>query len=125
MDEQVLHLNQGTFHGVGTGFIEDLLPENPFEIDLSTTPFSGPLSGTGDIQVDLVVFDEDLATYDVTLTMPVSFDEVVFTDGVNVVMEAAIGGTVEAQGQFTRVIPEPGTLLLLIAGAVALLFWRR
>jgi len=41
------------------------------------------------------------------------------------VIEAAIAGTMEAQGQFTRVIPEPGTLALLIAGAVGLLFWRR
>ncbi len=52
---------------------EDLF--EPVTIDLSTDPLSGTTTGTGTLAISAPTMNGDPATYDVTLTMPVAFDE--------------------------------------------------
>jgi len=122
--EHEVVLNEGSFVIAGNGLIGGFLSPNPMLFDLSTSPMSGTTTGTGTLDVSSPVIAGNLATYDVTLTMPVAFDEEVYNDGT-IAASVVASGILQAAGQFTHVIPEPATVLLLAAGAGVLGLRRR
>jgi len=101
------------------GGVAELLAEH----DFAAEPFAALLSpGTGTVTVALTSFDGVTATYDTTLSMDV--DLTIEVDTSTSLRSTGLG---EASGSFTRVVPEPASLVLLISliplGLFAL--WRR
>lgn len=116
-------LNGGTISVAGSGLIGDQMDPNPIVLDLSSTQLTMTPNGTGSILVSLKSIVGSLATYDVSLLTPVNFDQVVYppegqTADASVTM--AVSGTLQSAGQFTRVVPEPGTIALLLGMAACL-----
>ena len=123
-DQHEFVLNEGVFNIEGNGFVGGLLDPNPMVFDLASDPISGTTAGDGTLEVSSPTIIGDLATYDVTLTMPVALDEEVYNDG-SIAASVVASGTLRAAGQFTHPVPEPATLLLVLAGAAALRLRRR
>lgn len=105
LDHEVL-FNQGTFDAAGTGLVGGLF--DPTTIDLAAEPLIATSPGTGMIDVALSGIEGQLATYDVTLTQPMAFDEVALEDG-GIIVTITGEGTFQATGQFTRTV---GPLIL-------------
>ena len=114
--------NAGIVDITPSGMIATVLP--PMSHDFSTSPLavSNNALGTLTVSTPTIVFPN--ATYDVSLSIPVDFDEIMFQDP-NGSVELSGTGTIQASGQFTRIIPEPASGLLLAFGAAALLRRRR
>jgi len=103
--------------------VEGEVPQLLAEYDFAADPFAGLLSpGTGTVTVTLTSFDGVTATYDTTLSVDV--DLTIEIDASTSLGSIGLG---EASGSFTRVIPEPASLVLLLSliplGLFAL--WRR
>lgn len=97
--EHQLILNNGDFHVLGTGTIGGLF--DPFSISFYTEPIVTYSSGTGTILISLLSVDGHTATYYITLTMPIDFDEQIFSDP-SITMYLFGSASLVAQGQFTR-----------------------
>jgi len=123
-NQHVFVLNNGTFKIEGSGGVGGLLDPNPMDFNLASSPLSGTTGGDGTLLVSSPTIVGGLATYDVTLEMPVAFNEIVYTNGTTQASVVA-SGTLRAEGQFTHALPEPATLVLILAGAAALRLGRR
>ena len=116
-DHEVI-VNQGNISAAGNN------------IDLSSSPVTGTTTGSGTLVVTLNNITNDIATYDVTLTLPVDFSDSFDVDnplgsGTIPVGVDVGGGNVVASGQFTRVIPEPTSAALLGLGGLLIARRRR
>ena len=120
--EHEVIFNAGTVDFTPTGLIAGVLA--PFTYDLSTNPLAVTTNAPGTLTVSPPTIVALNATYDVFLSIPVDFSEIMFQDP-NASVELSGIGTIQATGQFTRVIPEPASGLLLALGAVAALLRRR
>ncbi|UCC22760.1 MAG: hypothetical protein JSW23_01435 [Planctomycetota bacterium] len=94
-----LILNGGALYGEGTGIVGGLF--DPFTIDLTEDPINSSNQGTGTILISLLSSDDLTATYQTTITMPVSFTKQIFANP-SVTIDLSGGGTLQADGQFTR-----------------------
>ena len=84
------------------------------------------LNGTGSISASLHSISGDQAVYNVVLTAPVDYDVLLINKYLSSTKLSFEGsGTLEAEGQFVRTIPEPATAALLALGCAALLGKRR
>ena len=116
MNEHVLILNDGWIDGEATGALAGVL--EPFSHALFDEPLESTYNDIGSITASLNNISGDDITYDVYLTLPVYFDTSFYENDVEF---SFVGeGILDATGQFTRIIPEPATLLLLALGAVML-----
>ena len=116
MNEHVLILNDGWIYGEATGALAGVL--EPFSHALFDEPLESTYNDIGSITASLNNISGDDITYDVYLTLPVYFGTSFYENDVEF---SFVGeGTLDATGQFTRIIPEPATLLLLALGAVML-----
>ena len=114
--------NAGTVDFVPSGPIASYLP--PFTYDLSTHPLVVAHNATGTLTVSTPDIDFPNATYDVFLSIPLDFTAIVVeSSDASATLDGA--GTIQASGQFTRVIPEPASGVLLVLGSVAALRRRR
>ena len=121
MNEHVLILNDGWIDGEATGALAGVL--EPFSHALFDEPLESTYNDIGSITASLNNISGDDITYDVYLTLPVYFDTSFYENDVEF---SFVGeGILDATGQFTRIIPEPATLLLLGLGAFMLLRKRR
>jgi len=92
--------------------------------DLSESPLNLGLWGfTGSLLVSTPTIVGNLATYDVTLLLPVDFDDLEIPDMPGATISAH--GSIRAVGSFEQVIPEPGTLALLAAGLLGIFVYAR
>jgi hypothetical protein len=82
-------------------------------VSLAADPQSGTTDATGTLTVSAPDIVGDLATYDVTVSVPIDVSLPLFDDPVVVTLDAV--GTIEGTGQFTRVVPEPTSLGLLLS----------
>lgn len=115
--DHVLILNGGSMYFSGTGLIGGLF--DPFSIQFYDDPLHTITDDIGSITASLKNIDGLDATYDVHLTLPVNFDAVLYENDILLSFGGGTG-TLDATGQFTRIIPEPATILLLALGAVML-----
>lgn len=105
--EHVVILNRGTISAFGTGVIGTLFP--PTTVDLSAEPMTAGSDQMGSLVVSPPTILGQTARYDVTMSMPIALDEVVYDNGT-VAVRAAGSGLLKAAGQFTRPIPRLGDL---------------
>ena len=105
--EHLVILNNGQFHAYGTGAVGGLF--EPITIDLSAEPVGATTDMTGYLDASLSTVVRETATYDVAMTLPVDFDEVVY-DQDRVVVTVAVVGTVESTGEFSRTVPYFGAV---------------
>ncbi len=95
-------------------------------VDLSTTPLIRTLGGINDstVTVSLAGVAGGVATYDVGILTPLDMVTVQTGDPqIDALVQITIDGNLVASGQFTRPIPEPGSLAL--AACVACFAARR
>jgi len=117
--DHVLKLN----NGVGTS---DQGGNTVTMVDFSVTPVAIVLNGTGSISASLDSIAGDQAIYNVALTAPMDYDVILLEESViEAKLSFAGSGTLEAEGQFARTIPEPATIALLSLGGLALMRIRR
>lgn len=114
--------NAGTVDITPSGPIAGFL--TPFTYDFSTNPLAVTNDAPGTLVVSAPIIIALNATYDVFLSVPLDFNEIMLQDP-SVSVELAGTGTIQARGEFTRVIPEPASGLLMALGAAALLRRRR
>lgn len=114
--------NAGTVDFTPSGAIAGSL--SPFTYDLSTNPLAVTYDAPGTLTVSAPTIIALNATYDVFVSIPVDFSEIMFQDP-NASVELSGTGTIQASGQFVRVIPEPASGVLLALGAVTALLRRR
>ena len=112
--------NEGTVDMYGTGLVGSLM--TPATVDLTIDSIISSANENGTIVLSSPTVIDDLATYDVTITLPVHIDQVFYDNGT-VAMWCTETGIIEASGQFT--IPEPATMMLLGMGGCALVRRRR
>ena len=121
--EHALVFDAGVLTTTGTNLIA--IDES---IDQSLEPNTVVSSSTGRVDLSLVSVTGNLATYDVTLVLPIDSEtsESRNVSNFNVTQMVTVVGELRASGQITKVIPEPATAVLLLgAGAVILLSRRR
>ncbi len=97
-------LNGGTFDATPTGFLALLV--DPTSIELDEAPITATTDATGVVIISSPTFTGPIARYDVNLTLPLSFDEVVLTPedlGQNATVSVAANGTLVASGTLSRV----------------------
>jgi hypothetical protein len=94
-----LILNSGTFYFTASGLISGTF--EPFTLELSTYPVVTTNNGTGTILISLLSVDGLTATYDITFTMPIDFEEQIYSDPT-IILTLAGAGTIVARGQFSR-----------------------
>jgi len=82
-------------------------------VSLAADPQSGTTDATGTLTVSAPDIVGDEATYDVTVSVPIDVSLPLFDDPVVVTLDAV--GTIEGTGQFTRVVPEPTSLGLVLS----------
>ena len=114
--------NAGTVDFTPSGPIAGSL--SPFTYSLSANPLAVTNNAPGTLTVSAPTIVALNATYDVFLSIPVDFSEIMLQDP-DVSVELSGTGTIQASGQFVRVIPEPASGVLLALGAVAALLRRR
>ena len=115
--EHEVIFNAGTVDMTPSGIIAGVL--GPITYDFSTGPLAVTDNAPGTLTVSAPTIIALNATYDVFLSVPVDFNEVMFQDP-NASAELSAIGTIQASGQFTRVIPEPSSALVLVLGICAL-----
>ena len=120
--EHEVIFNAGTVNFTATGLAATYLP--PFTYDVSANPIITSANASGTLTVSAPTIVALNATYDVLLSIPLDFDESMYQDA-NASVTLSGAGTIQASGQFTRVIPEPASGLLLAFGAAAALLRRR
>ena len=103
-DEHTVTLDQGTFHASGTGLVGGLF--EPMAINLTTQPITATPEGIGTLTVSSPAIVGRSGTYDVTLVMPVNFQERVL-DNDPLFVDVAGTGSVRATAQFTQPLPDP------------------
>ncbi len=113
--DHVLILNEGQFSAEGSGLLGGFLPENPYILNLSDEPLEVATEATGSITVSSPTIEGDQAWYDVTLTLPVEINEVVFEEPGTAVVSARGTATLEAQGRFSQSLPNFGAVVPPIA----------
>ena len=117
--DHVLNLNNGVVTSEQGGNTTTM-------VDFSVSPLAIVLTGTGNITASLDSIAGDQAIYNVALTAPMDYDVVLFEQsGIDAKLSFAGAGTLEAEGQFARTIPEPATIALLSLGGLALMRIRR
>lgn len=116
MIDHVLILNDGWIDGEATGPLGGIM--DPFSKALFDEPLESSYGDIGSITASLVHINGDDITYDAYLTLPVVFDMTFYQNDVE--FSFAGTGVLDAEGQFTRTIPEPFTLLLLGLGVLVL-----
>jgi hypothetical protein len=120
--EHEVIFNAGTVDFTPSGAIATVLA--PFTYDLSTNPLATTSSGSGTLTVSAPTIVALNATYDVFLSIPVDFGEIMYQDA-NASVELAGAGTIQASGQFVREVPEPASGVLLALGSFGALLRRR
>ncbi|HUU93039.1 MAG TPA: hypothetical protein VM238_17745, partial [Phycisphaerae bacterium] len=103
-NEHEMTLEHGTFHASGTKVVGTLF--EPMTIDLAAAPITAPAQGTGTLSVSSPAIAGRAGTYDVTVTLPVNFNERVL-DNDPLFVDVAGTGTLKATGQFTYPLPDP------------------
>ncbi len=98
-------LDQGTFNASGTGIVGGLF--DPISVNLADEPITAAAEGVGQLSVVLQSLVGHSATYGVTMTMPVDFQERVLEDPV--LVDVTGTGTLRATGQFTLQVPDPAS----------------
>lgn len=116
MLEHVLILSEGWIYGEATGPLGGIV--DPFSRPLFDEPLESSYDDIGSITASLVNINGDDITYDAYLTLPVLFDMTFYQNDVE--FSFAGTGVLDAEGHFTRTIPEPSTLLLLGLGVLVL-----
>jgi hypothetical protein len=101
-DHQVI-LDTGQFEATGSGLIGGFMPANPYAVDLSQEPTTVTTEATGSIVVSAPTIAGGQITYDVTLTLPLTMDEVVFEQPDQASMRISGTTTLEARGQIVLV----------------------
>ena len=102
--EHEMILDQGTFHASGTGVVGGLF--EPMTINLAAAPITAPAQGTGVLSVSSPAVAGRAGTYDVTVTLPVNFNERVL-DNDPLFVDVVGTGTLKATGQLTYPLPDP------------------
>jgi len=102
--EHEMILDQGTFHASGTGVVGGLF--DPMTINLAAAPITAPAQGTGVLSVSSPAVAGRAGTYDVTVTLPVNFNERVL-DNDPLFVDVVGTGTLKATGQLTYPLPDP------------------
>ena len=97
--DHVLILDRGVMYASGTGLVGGVF--EPMTIDLADEPMVLSGDDTGSVSVVLESLDGNEATYSVTLTLPVNYDNIILDDGL-VRIDFAGSGVVQAQGYFVR-----------------------
>jgi len=82
-------------------------------VSLAADPQSGTTDSTGTLTVSAPSIAGGLATYDVTVSVPIDLSLPLFDNPVQVTLNAV--GTIEGTGQFSRVLPEPTSLGLVLS----------
>jgi len=102
-DHEIL-LNEGTFHAAGTGLIALVL--DPISINLADDPVQATTVGEGFLETSSPSMAGQVAMYNVTLSLPVDFQERVVEEAD---LSADVGGVglLRAQGSFSTVVPDP------------------
>ena len=104
--EHEMILDSGTFNASGTGLVGGLF--SPISINLADEPIHATAAGDGFLTVSPPALVGHLATYDVTLTLPVDFQEQVLADDPLFVDVAGVG-LLRARGNLEQVVPDPPT----------------
>lgn len=94
-----LTFNQGQLHAAGTGLVGAAF--DPVTYNLTEEQLELSLSTTAIIYVELDSMDGSLATYNVSLSLPVIYEQRIYDDGT-VTVSLLGSGSVEIQGSFTR-----------------------
>ncbi|MBN1910224.1 MAG: tandem-95 repeat protein [Pirellulales bacterium] len=105
-------LNTGHFAVSATGAAEDYVDGMNVNLADLDPPASGTTSGTGQINTTLLSYSGGVATYQVALSLPLNFNEIVWressaSDAMQVRVRA--NGTFAATGTFTRSVNLPPT----------------
>jgi hypothetical protein len=100
--EHEVVLDQGTLYADGTGLLLNGLFQ-PMTFDLASEPITGTTEATGHISASLLSTAGYQATYDVTLTLPLSFDQELYNDpDTGITVWVAAEGTFQTYGTFTH-----------------------
>jgi hypothetical protein len=97
--DHLLIINQGQFDAEGSGIVGGFF--DPVSLNLADDPIEATTEGEGMISVTAPVVVDDLATYEVTVRLPVEFDELVIDQPL---VTVAGSGVFEAVGEFSRTI---------------------
>ncbi len=116
--EHEVIFDAGTVDVNTSGLIAQVL--GPFSYGFSLNPLAVTTDAPGTLIVSAPSIVPLIATYDVLLSVPVDFSEIMLQE-TGVLVELGGVGTIQASGQFTRLIPEPATAALLGAGVLALI----
>jgi hypothetical protein len=100
----------------------------PFTIDLFDDTFTGNFNGTGNSSVAVLLNNVtgNVATYDVEIKAVMDNTQMTTGDPqIDSLISIFISGNFVARGQITQAVPEPATVVTLLAMAVAGLVVRR
>ena len=96
----VLILNQGAIDALGTGTIGGLF--DPITFDFTEEPVVLSLANMGTVSVVFESLEGNEAAYNVTLILPIDFNEFLFEVEETVRVDLAGSGVIEAHGSFVR-----------------------
>jgi hypothetical protein len=109
-NEHVVILDQGMFSALGTGLLAIALDPNPYVVDLAATPMEATTDATGTLTASGPTIAGGIATYTITMLLPVVIDEVAYEDPTYGSLMIQGQGTLEAKG--TLSVPLFGKLAL-------------
>ena len=100
--EHEMIFNSGTIEAYATGFLDGFL-DPPINHDLSTEPLVASGEGTGNLLVSSPAIADDVATYDVTLSLSAAIDQRIYENEL-LQVDVTGGATFLAIGQFSLAV---------------------